>query len=187
MNSVQLQKPDGTPVGIYACQCGLTFQDQASADNCCTCKYCQQPLEGTVIYHRACFEQHEIQTEARRMAEAIRLDTWDGWVFWEGAGYREGYFSSLEDLREWVELEEDLKLPEFVFVCAQEPFTGVDLDSVLENLTCDMFEDARDHLNGEAELEKAIVAFNDANAGLQTYYPDYTRVVRTTPITAEIR
>jgi hypothetical protein len=194
MNAFQLFKEDGTGAGIWACaQCGslyggvrdTTRSGPSIAEACCTPRKCDcgEPAERHRTACAACIAQHEAEREAERLAAAEKLDAWDGWVYWDAANHNDGYFNSLGQLLDWHEEqvadgETAPPLPEFVFVCRATPACTLDADDLIERATEDAFEDAADQVQGREELAAACAAFNEANAGLLSYTPDFKRAVR---------
>jgi hypothetical protein len=180
--------PNGQEGVIWFCgRCGIGFQGEASqdvAEHHCTCRYCGQPTEGPRGgdiggSHAECWRKEQHDRYIKRLDAAEKLDLWGGWVYAEGFGCNDGFFDSLGTMVE--ELEDNTppeEWPEYAFICNEQPFGGIDLTSVLESCTDDMYEDAADDLKGVDELRAAIDRFNDINKELHSYQPDYKRAVR---------
>lgn len=183
MNPIKLTgtKPDGTEVSIWACgKCGYIRNGEENAKNCCTCSTCGKELKhGAFGDCDDCRRRKWAEREAERIDKAERLETWDGWVFYDG-GPNDGYFESLDDFIEWLDDEVELKnWPEYVFCCKVVPFPAVDLDDIVDRILEDLPEEVgREHLEGLDDLEAAIVEFNSRNIELISYEPDWTKVVR---------
>ncbi len=60
----------------------------------------------------------------------------------------------------------------------------IDLDRILESECEDAFEDARDHLKGVDELQKAVNAFNDLNADVLSFCVDLKHKTRLREVAA---
>jgi hypothetical protein len=183
MNPIKLsgKRTDGKDVFVWACgECGFISSNEEMAKKCCSCLTCGTKLDRSRGYTNcdSCREKERAKSEEERFQKAEKLESWDGWVYLEGAGYNEGYFRSLGELVDFLEDDEREVWPEYIFICKEQPFPGADIDSIIENVTCEMYEDAADNLNGLEELEKAINAFNEANKNMITYYPDYKRMVK---------
>lgn len=189
MNAYYLHKPDGTQLGASACgKCGriACSGNFDISERCCTCYECGKPLNGdegtAALYHRECDQRRRSQFEAARLEKAELVEDYDDPVFCDGAGhgsYGDGYFADVEELADAVQSRFlPGHGPEFAHCCEKIPFSGLDLDSILENATEDMFEDARDHLDGVEELRTAIHGFNQLNKNLCSWTPDYKRKVR---------
>jgi hypothetical protein len=193
----ELFKADGTATGIWACgKCKLIVHgyDAAArqrAEECCTpgkCRECgAEKAEADKCYTacRICQDRKDAEKLQVRIAAAEKLDTWDGWVFWDGLGDNDGFFQHLDGLLEWWEDEEHAEgdeLPAYIFCCKTIPFRKADVDEVIERCTEDTFEDAADQIEGKDELALALEAFNTANVGLVSYEPDWKRMVKV-PIT----
>lgn len=63
--------------------------------------------------------------------------------------------------------------PDYVWACEEIPFTSVNLDTVMENISDNGYEDILDHVKGKKELQLAIDEFNETNKDLVSYRPDY--------------
>jgi hypothetical protein len=172
---------DGRSAGVFACgKCRLIHTHRDLADRCCEpyiCPHCGKPVEEK---HRTA---HHDCTEKDKISKAEKLEAWDGWVYLDGHGYRDGYFLSLDELIEYLDDEEIDPRPEWAFLCQTMPFKGPDIGNIIEQCCDDMYEDAEDSLSGLDELEVAIKEFNEANKGTVSYYPDYKRAVRI-PVTS---
>jgi hypothetical protein len=186
MNAQQLYIAKGDifqPVKAYYCsECRIVKRTQEEAEKCCVphrCDTCGAELERYRTRCDKCRDKFRQARLAEMLERAEKLESWDGWVYYENAGYQDGYFQSVDDLIEWladnVDFESDW--PEYVFVCKGR-FDGIRLDRVLEDIEQDMYEDVRNDLHGIPELEAAINAFNTANVGVLTYEPDYSKAVR---------
>lgn len=177
MNAIQLLKPNNEPANAWMCECGRFWIDQNGAGRCCACSYCGEKTKPNEFHHSECYRKHYEALQAERLEKATKLESWNGWVYFEGLGHNEGFFESLGELIK-VAANEDCELPDFVFVCHENPFSGVDIDDAIENATCDMYEDAADDLKGIKELRAAVKEFNEKNASLMSYSIDYKRAVR---------
>jgi hypothetical protein len=201
MDAFELFKADGAATGIWACgKCkfivhGYDEPAKGRAEECCTpgkCRECgREKQEADKLYSlcRLCREKERELRYLEQMAAAEKLDTWDGWVYWEGFGSKDGFFYSLNDLLEWHADERHFRsdcpvLPEFVFCCKPIPFCKADIEDIIERCTEDSFEDAADQIEGRKELEAALEAFNAANVGLVSYEPDWKHAVRVAPPSA---
>ncbi|BCM88766.1 hypothetical protein IAD21_00608 [Abditibacteriota bacterium] len=185
MNAIQLLTTKKRPSGWWQCQaerCGLLHHSQDAAECCCRCSVCGQPIERGKFRHPECQKQIDVQALADRIQKAEKLTTWDSWVFWDGWGHKEGYFESLDDLKNHAEWK-GLELPEWVFVTEQQPFNSASIDDIRDRIESDGYEDVWADCEGVSELEKAIETFNDLNAGLVSYTVDYKRVVSTRGVT----
>lgn len=174
MNAQQLQKPDGTPVDSWFCgECGQLMGDREYAERHCTegkCCYCQQPCGKGNYYHDGCRLNDYFE-------KAEKLTVWDGWVFLDDCGHRDGYFTDAGDFVEWWQQTRKEPLPQFVFIAEPQEFPGLNLDDVLESMCDEMYEEARLHLEGEDELQVAVDKFNEANAGNGGYMYNEKRVL----------
>jgi len=103
---------------------------------------------------------------------------WDGWIYFEGSGYNEGYFSCVGDLIDYIDQEDDVSVPEYVWTCEERQIVGLDYDSIIEAATEDAYEDwSPDRLVGSEELKVALEKFNEANKGEVYYVPNFKRAL----------
>jgi len=180
-----LPVPVGTVGHSCAWLCGHCRAVHASkdlADGCvyCCCSYCKLPTDKPhQTYHDACADAMLAKVERDRFEKAEKLTDHDGWVYCDGIAHNNGYFPSLAELI--ADLEDDeidpKEWPEYAWTCAAIPFQTPCVDTIIENITSDMFEDAVEHINGREELKAALAAFGEANKSLITYTPDYRRAV----------
>ncbi len=183
MNQTQLNRPDGAAAGAFECSlCRRIWTDPSSAERCCRCGICEQPLVGQEknrFQHEACRARREAEELIKRIAEAKLVDTVEcEYVYMAGYGYDDGFFTSMEEFVQQMIDQEGDDIPEFVFTCVQRPFRKADIDDVIERCTEESFEGAADQLDGVKELEVAIASFNEANKGMVSYEPDFTRKIR---------
>jgi hypothetical protein len=174
VDAKELFLEDGKPTGIFFCsQCRIVSRDKEFADKCCVpdkCRICGEDVpEKHWSVHRSCREKEIFD-------KSEKLTSWDGWVCADGIGHNDGYFESVEELKEYCE-DEEIELPEYVHPCIEVSFEGVDLERAIERVTEEMFEDAWDHLKGLSELEEAVKVFNEKNKELVTYIEDPKRVI----------
>jgi hypothetical protein len=188
---------DGREVTVHFCRvCGKGFggfendAGKSLAEKCCTCSYCNKPIDPADrrMRHKECEDKYQAELEAERIAKAEKLETWDGWVYYGRAqDHNEGYFEDIGQLVEYLEEEEIPieKWPEFVFICKKIPYKGINLDSLLEQSIDDMYEDAMDDLRGVDELQAAINRFNEINNDLCSYGFVFSKVVRVPRLSRE--
>lgn len=189
MNAYFLHKPDGEKTEYSVCAvCGQLARGETNFDiseRCCTCLECGLPLGQErlcrSLYHDACHKSMRSRSERQRFDKAQLVADYEGPVYLEGFGsgsYGDGYFVTVDELAEHLDncLEESDTRPRFAF-CCESTTPCLDLGSVLESLTEEMFEDAIDHLHGVDDLQAAVDAFNDANGGVLSWGADYSRKV----------
>ena len=182
MNATELFHQDGKSAGVFYCsECRNVAKNSDDADKCCKptlCQHCGKPSG-----HRfwtccdACSKLKSIQAEQDRFDKAKKLTEWDGWVFSEGLGFREGFFESLSDLLD--QLEDD-EVPKYVWACDPDHFAFARVDDVirpiLENESAYEGFDS-DDLSGIEELKAAIEKFNEANKHIVSYIPNFKMAV----------
>lgn len=192
MNAIYLHLPNGEATKWSMCsECGKVAApgNIHLSQKCCTCYECGEILpkdertryairKGYSLYHRKCDEKRRSLIEAKALESAELVEGYEGPVYFEGlyGSYGDGYFSDVDDLEDAVnDLPEDER-PEFAFCCKETPFF-LNIDHAMEAALDDMDEDAGERLNGTNELAAAVKAFNDANKGVVSFYPDRKRKV----------
>lgn len=185
MNAIELFHKDGRPAGIWHCEkCRIVANNLEQAESCCRpykCSGCGSECERYHTLCRICVEAKQEQQERDRFEKAEKLTAWDGWVYSDGYGHQDGYFSSLDDFMEFV-LEEGIEAPAYVWACKSEAFAYADVDHILENIEQNGYEDFdADTLDGIPELKAALEAFTEANKGVLSYTPDYSQCVLIQP------
>lgn len=185
MNAYFLCLPDGIQTSYSACGiCGKLALSKEVSEKCCTCLECGKPLSSedrkvtACLYHRPCERERNAKIDRYRLEKAEILDDYSGPVYFEGltGSYGDGYFEDVDELAETLNDESDLEYPEFAHTCVKNGIY-LDIGSVLENLTSDMFEDAMESLSGVDELNAAVAAFNKANSDFSSWEVDYKHKV----------
>lgn len=188
----QLYREDGKPCGIYACgNCRIVQRDERTAARCCTVTACVHCRElAAMNYQDACDAcarmiraANDVAKERQRYESAEKLTEWGGWVFVEGLGYNDGFFDSIEDLKDYCS-DQEVDLPSYVWTCDEDRFVSVDVDDIKQYIAglTGAYEDFDpDDLNGLEELGVALAAFCKANENQLSYEPNYKRCVLLTP------
>jgi len=201
MNAIELHHKDGRTAGVYYCsECKCVAKTKERADECCApylCTGCgvELPRKNYRTVCSTCSAEREREREAARFAAAEKVAEWDGWLYSdEIQGYNDGYYANVEELIEYIEdntpeagemsemdeeeLAEIPTLPEYLWTCDEERFATVSLDSIMDTIADDGYEDFdTDDLKGTAELGAALEAFNAANAHIVSYSPNYKKVL----------
>lgn len=184
MNAVELFHKDGHSAGVYYCgECRQVHSSNHTIEECCKPYKCKQCGEECKQYHTICdaCERVEIARKERERfekAEKVAESEWDGWVYCEGTG-NDGFSESVDALIESCK-DDEIDVPEYAWVCNPKQFATLDIDDI-KSLISDRQEAYRDFdpddLNGLEDLKKALDAFNEANAAIVSYSPDYKRAV----------
>jgi hypothetical protein len=192
MNAIYLHLPDGTPTKWSMCSECNTVAAPGNFDlsqKCCTCYDCGEPLpkderipyvtgSGKSLYHRECERKRRAARDAEVLEKAELVTDYDGPVYLEGVGrgsYGDAFFETAQELSEHLDFHEGER-PLFAHCCTARGLS-IDLDTVLENATEEMYDDCRDDLDGVDVLQSAVDAFNAANESIRTWDPDYKRKV----------
>lgn len=190
MNAYELFLSDGRSSVAWACEaCGVIYSPrngaQPEAEACCKCKYCGEPAprDDNDCYtrmHKTCWQQDRRDRQAKRLEKAEVVEQYDGWVFIDGVGPRDGYFESAEEAEDWLwDTHEDGDvLPQWAFCCTSSPPPRLDLEDVTQRFIDNGYEDIEDDLVGLARLREALELFWEENKHLVSWTPDYSRKVR---------
>ncbi len=182
MNGYELISPKtGKPCGVFVCGvCNLVTHADL-VDKCCKPCDCGKPSRNR--FECRCSDCAAIAYQEKRAKDLdlAELVQWDGesMIFSEEvSGYRDGWFSSPEDLTDCLADEEQADIPEFAFV-GRKVVKELDIDRAVEQMTEDTYEDAELHVS-EADWKSLAAAVDEFNAKYSvTYYVhDYKRKVR---------
>lgn len=193
MKAFILYTPNGIATGWSMCgECGTVASpgNYDLSEKCCTCYDCGEPLPPNervpyavsggkkALYHTACDRARRAKLDAEALEKAELVPDYDGPVYFEGlsGSYGDGYFQDVQELSEALDFEKDR--PEFAFCCQEIGLKPLDVQDIVNMLVEEMDDDAGDRLDGEAELEAALIKFNEANRGVVSYYEDRKRKVR---------
>lgn len=170
MKAQELFFDNGRSANVWYCsECRIVAKDKEVAENCCkrsNCKYCGKIVERLHwLAHQECIEKDKI-------TKAEKLDTWDGWVF-----YEDKYYTTADELIEELE-DSGESVPEYIFICKTIPFPKIRIDDLLEKIGENSYDDVIDRLIGVDVLSDAINIFNEDNNDLVSYLPDETKMVR---------
>jgi len=176
MNAQGLFKADGSSAEVWYCgECKIVRKTEKEAEECCkkhNCRICGSPVDTLHrIVHPECKRQETIE-------KAQKLESWDGWVYWEGI---EGeYFDSIDDLLEAFEDNHCHDIPEFVFTCKPIHFRAPDVEDLIAGCLDGHYEDAYDAINKASyrQLSEALSKFEKDNSHIVSYEPDFTKMVR---------
>lgn len=152
-----------------------------AAESCCVphrCKTCGKEEQRLECWD--CVKAREAKKEAERFEKAQKITEWEGWVFADGCGYKDGYFHDLEELFDWLADQPPDARPEYVWACREEQFVAVSLESILEDIASSesAYEDFETgSLKGQDELRAALEAFAEANKDTVSYFPDYSKAI----------
>lgn len=182
--AIELYKKDGTAAGIFYCsECRIVHKTEAEATNCHGKRLCAC---GKAIEHKYQSDCTECRSKQWREQEAIKeRERFDAAVKINVSDYKGDMVNIGDKFYEEIEDAIDQFLPgqepEYVWACKNVGVPLADSDSIVENCLEGMWEDAdaRD-LNGLAELDAALAAFNEANRSIRVFQPDYTTAILTT-------
>lgn len=195
MSAIPLFHEDGKPAGVWYCsECRTVGPTAEYAERChgtLACKTCGEPIESSRrSAYNICSEceekawrERQAAKEADRFEKAKKITAaeWPGWVYREGCGGE--YFREVEDVIERMQDDsEGADPPRYVWAAKDVGVSKVDIDDVVSNILDNGWEDMElSDLNGVAEMEAAIDAFNEANASIEVYLPDYSIAILLDP------
>jgi hypothetical protein len=179
--AIELFKKDGSPAGIFYCsECHVVFKTEDEAKNCHGERLCRCGSKIERKYQSICdscqskkWNDDENAKELARFEKARKITEaeYDGALVY----LDERFFDCVEEaIDEYLPGQE----PEYVWACENVGVPLANADSIIDHLLENMWEDAESSdLNGVAELDVAIDAFNAANRSVKVYRPDYTTAI----------
>lgn len=188
MNTKPLYFENEIPSGFYLCTaCNVVYQSEQSASVCCTCSKCSKPTGlRTRSFCDSCTLENVEEREAGRFKEAekVQESEWGSFVYLEGTG-RDGYSSNVEEFKDNWESDHDPEdeFPSYVWACKPVYFVKAEIDSILDGICDNAYEDFDPHydLNGIKELEDALEKFVKVNEKVCAYEIDYTKAILIKP------
>lgn len=193
MNATELHLKDGKSAGIFFCaKCRHVAGSQHLAEQCCNnylCSKCGKDVGSRMwLVCEPCRDAADLEKERERFEKSEKLTEWNGWVYLEGTG-REGFSESLSDFYDnWADdHDEGGELPKYVWACKANHFVRADVSDITERMCDDAYEDFEpDTLNGLDELKAALDKFNEVNAAVCSYQPDYSKAILLNPSSATV-
>jgi len=181
MNAQELFHQDGRTAEIWYCEkCRIINREKELAEKCCnwTCSTCGSATKQYWTKCDACIDKAELAKNLARFESAEKLTEWTGWIYTDAVvGYQDGYFDSVESLREYCE-DKEIPPPLFAWACTENHFVCATIDYITSQIADNAYEDFdSDDLRGLEELKKSIDVFNEANHSHISYEPDYKRAV----------
>lgn len=176
MNAIELFLKDGLSSGLYFCgKCRCVCATQTIAERCCQNYKCAKCGKDTGsrrwINCDECRDAEEAAKELARFEKAEKLTSWSGCICTSD----DRFYSSIEN---YLDINDGEEFPEYVWTCKANQFVKVDIDNLLQNIEENGYEDFDSStLDGLKELEAACKAFEEANAAVLMYEPDYTKAV----------
>lgn len=183
MDAYELISPKtGKPCGVWVCGRCNKVMEKGLAERCCLPCACGK--ESRNRFEARCTECADADWSERRAKdlEKAELVEWDGesMIFSEEVtGYRDGWFYSPEDLRDYLaDEDEEYAVPEFAFV-GKKQVRELDIDRAVSEMTEDTYEDAELHV-ADSDWKALMDAVDTFNAKYRvTYYVhDYSKKVR---------
>ena len=188
---IELYWKDGTATGVFYCsKCRTVFTDKQAADGChgerkCAC--------GSLLernYQSQCddcrnkeWQERQIKTEFDRYTNARKVTAEEYLAALKMLGVEQmvfdgdKYHESLEEFIGGLDDEEEKRLP-YIWACRDIGVRKATTEDITCSLLENMWEDADESdLNGMDELQAAIDKFNEANAGIHVWEPDYSTAI----------
>ena len=181
MEAQELFLKEGKSAGVWFCSsCRRVDYSQEYAEACCkpkNCEYCGEEVKEK--YYEACsscISRRQTEKEEKTLAEAEVVEYKGEPVFtYHVSGLQDGFFYDMGSLLEYC-YDDEIEPPEKVFICDEESFTGINVENAVEAAVSEMYEDAYDDIEGWDILQKANEEFIDANVGMKSWNPVYTKV-----------
>ena len=159
-----------------------------------------EKTEEEIKQERIEIEQERLKWEKSKFEKAVKLkeseykdfNGYCGVYYSEEFGLNYGYFYSLDEFYEWwedeygvySELEEEDKeyypeYPKYVWACKEQYPYRYTAERITEESYEDLFEDACESVSSdsEAELDKALDKYYEANSSIVGYVPNYSLAV----------
>ena len=182
MKAIQLFHKDGRSASVWYCEkCLCVAATESVAESCCRpykCRECGEETENRMLRCNSCRSKLDAAREMEKFAKSAKVTAWDGWIFVEGLGYRDGFFESVGDLHDFCG-DDEIAIPQYAWTCTPTQFAFIDFSEIeqgiCENNAYEDFDPG--DLNGVDEIKKAIDAFNESNKELVSYSPDYSKSV----------
>lgn len=184
MNATELYLKEGKSAGIYYCgKCRNVAASQHLAEQCCQnylCSKCGKDVGSrSWLVCDSCRAASEVDKERERFEKAEKLTAWGGLVYLDGTG-RDGFSESISDFWDNWESDHDEsdEKPKYVWACKANHFVRADLSDITEPIDGAAYEDWDwQTLNGLDDLKAALDKFNEANAAVCSYLPDYSKAI----------
>lgn len=181
--AIELFHSDGKPSGIWYCsECRAVHADQHKAQSChgiTHCGTCGKEIGKRQPYYRTqCDEcsnnewrEKQAKEEFERYTKAVKIKASEytgPQVF-----FGDRYYETVEDAIDGFD-----DPPEYVWSAKNVGLRKASIEDLIERILENAWEDADiDDLNGIEELESAVDAFNEANAGIPVYMVDYNEAL----------
>jgi hypothetical protein len=193
MSAVELFHQDGHSAHVWYCdKCRHVADTKKKAEECCTGRLCScgKPVRHYSIRCDECdsrdFKAKCEREENERFEKATKVSAND----WTGdqCYYEDHYFESVEDFMEWAEnnfvkwaennFVNPSHYPNYIWQASNQGVRKADIEDVIANCVDSLWEGAGcDDLNGVAELQSAIDAFNKANESVTVWMVDYSTAI----------
>lgn len=176
------------PAGVFYCEkCKIVHREKERADECCQtefkCPKCGGKTNDRYMMCSACWFKQSDEKEKARFDKAEKIADLDygGWIFSDGHGHNNGYFPNVEELKDYLEGEvAPEERPEYAWACKSKMFVQLDTDRIVQRFAemDDAYEDFDEgRIVMPPEFLVGIDKFNEANKGIVSYAPDYSRAV----------
>lgn len=168
------QREDGVrQEKCFACgECGSVCETSIAALLCCKQQVCASCGGDAQKWWTLCSSCRDKKMWDN--ATEIEPGGYDGPVYDDS---RDKYFSTYDEAVEYFFDDPEEDRPEFLFACIEDVCPKLNVESILEDLTSDLFEGAYDHLKGIDELKKACAEFA-AKQTLVVWSADTKRKIR---------
>ena len=181
MNAIELFHKDGSTANRWYCfTCRAIYLTEEGAEACHgskRCKECNEELHYP-FYAMTCsgcsdklwrLKMARIEAINFEKANKINASEYAGtWVF-----LNDRYYESLQDVIDDYDVA-----PSYVWATTNTGLRKANIEDIVEPILDDAWEDASImDLHGVDELSKAIDAFNEANAGIPVYIPDFENAI----------
>ncbi len=181
--AIELFHADGKPSGIWYCsECRSVHTQLRTAQSChgvTHCEDCGKELGKRQPYYRTqcdecrnkAWREKQAKEEFARYTKAVKIKAS------EYAGpqvfFNDRYYETVEDAIDGCDA-----LPEYIWSAKDIGLKKATMEDLVDRILEEAWEDADiDDLNGTEDLQKAIDAFNEANAIVSVYMVDYNEAL----------
>lgn len=181
--AIELFHQDGKASGIWYCsECRTVHTSQQSAQAChgvTQCGTCGKELGKLQPYYRTqcdeCRNKEWREKQAQKefdlytKAAKIKASEYTGPQVYFG----DRFYETVEDA-----IDQCDEPPEYVWAVKNVGLRKASIDDLIDGVLEEAWEDAEvDDLHGVEELQRAVDAFNEANADIPVYVVDYAQAI----------
>lgn len=181
--AIELFHADGKPSGVWYCSdCRAVHNNLQGAQSChgvTHCVDCGKELGKRQPYYRTqCDECNDKQWREKQSKEEFERYTKASKISSSDYTGTQVYLNDHYYETVWDAIEDCDQPPEYVWSTKEVGLRKASVDDLIERVLEEAWEDAEsDDLYGVEDLQKAVDAFNEANASIPVYMVDYSQAI----------